>query len=170
VRHNVHKVALLKEGGIVDNFLSQFESTDVDCCIVAVMSHGTEGYFLTSNPERMQDSNANKVSIHHEFLPRFNNHFPALQNKPKIFFIQACRGQTHDKGMRRSRFQGFQPKINFLNYKFQAFSELFKTPRILKNRIQVVVRVVLVSAFAVDPQIHLHPKLTGTGAQHLKTS
>jgi len=66
------------------------------------MSHGTEGYFLTSNPEHHQDSHSNRVSLSREFLPRFNNHFPALQNKPKIFFIQACRGDLRDRGVPRT--------------------------------------------------------------------
>lgn len=119
VRHNVQKTALLREDGIIDKFLCQFEATDVDCCIVAVMSHGTEGYFLTSDPERIQDPNANRVSLSREFLPRFNNHFPRFSTSRRSSLSKHVAGKCG----------------------IAAFSERSSTPRILKNRIPVAVKV-----------------------------
>ncbi|KAB0389307.1 hypothetical protein E2I00_005807, partial [Balaenoptera physalus] len=57
---------------------------DIGCCLVALMSHGEEGFI------KMKDGE--KVSLEGIFEMFNNKNCPALQEKPKIFIIQACRG------------------------------------------------------------------------------
>ena len=98
---NVKKDDLLKpHTGHISKFLDQFKVKNVDCCIVVVMSHGSEGYFMTVDPEKHSNSDSNRVGIWNELLPLFNNRqCPQLVEKPKIFIIQACRGDFKDRGV-----------------------------------------------------------------------
>ncbi|XP_029826182.2 caspase-3 isoform X2 [Ixodes scapularis] len=64
---------------------------NVDCLVVILMSHG-------SAADIIYDVNADCVNTE-ELIALFNNdNCPALQDKPKLFFIQACRGDKHDGG------------------------------------------------------------------------
>ncbi|XP_034642675.1 caspase-2 isoform X5 [Trachemys scripta elegans] len=59
---------------------------DVDSCIVALLSHGIEGGIYGVDGKLLQLQ---------EIFRLFDNaNCPSLQNKPKMFFIQACRGGT----------------------------------------------------------------------------
>ncbi|XP_040335788.1 caspase-14-like isoform X4 [Herpailurus yagouaroundi] len=57
---------------------------DVGCCLVTLMSHGEKGFIKMKDGER--------VSLEDIFEMFNNKNCPALQEKPKIFIIQACRG------------------------------------------------------------------------------
>ncbi|XP_077511090.1 caspase-14-like isoform X3 [Amblyomma americanum] len=58
---------------------------NVDCMVVGLMSHGEEGI--------IHDINCDDVLLYEEVFQLFNNeNCPALQGKPKLFFVQACRG------------------------------------------------------------------------------
>ncbi|XP_013919167.1 PREDICTED: caspase-2 [Thamnophis sirtalis] len=64
---------------------------NVDSCIVSLLSHGIEGgvYGVDGNLLQLQ-----------EIFSLFDNaNCPNLQNKPKMFFIQACRGDETDRGV-----------------------------------------------------------------------
>ncbi|XP_045435392.1 caspase-14 isoform X1 [Pipistrellus kuhlii] len=64
---------------------------EISCCLVTLMSHGEKGYLKIKDDER--------VSLE-EIFEMFNNkNCPALQEKPKIFIIQACRGERRDSGV-----------------------------------------------------------------------
>lgn len=64
---------------------------DVGCCLVTLMSHGEKGFI------KMEDGE--KVSLEDIFEMFNNKNCPALQEKPKIFIIQACRGEKRDSGV-----------------------------------------------------------------------
>ncbi|XP_029796387.1 caspase-14-like isoform X2 [Suricata suricatta] len=64
---------------------------DVGCCLVTLMSHGEKGFIKMKNGE--------KVSLEDIFEMFNNKNCPALQEKPKIFIIQACRGEKRDNGV-----------------------------------------------------------------------
>ncbi|KAB0353305.1 hypothetical protein FD755_023989, partial [Muntiacus reevesi] len=64
---------------------------DIACCLVTLMSHGEEGFI------KMKDGE--KVSLDDIFEMFNNKNCPALQEKPKIFIIQACRGERRDSGV-----------------------------------------------------------------------
>ncbi|XP_070247661.1 caspase-14-like [Myotis yumanensis] len=64
---------------------------EISCCLVTLMSHGEKGYLKIRDDER--------VSLE-EIFEMFNNkNCPALKEKPKIFIIQACRGERRDSGV-----------------------------------------------------------------------
>ncbi|XP_036614403.1 caspase-14-like isoform X2 [Trichosurus vulpecula] len=64
---------------------------DVSCCLVTLMAHGGKGFIKTVLDERV---------ILSDIFEMFNNeNCPALQEKPKIFVIQACRGDRKDGGV-----------------------------------------------------------------------
>lgn len=66
------------------------DHTKYDCCVLFFMSHGSkEGIFGTDGkPIRTEEITA-------WFTVKY---CPTLANKPKLFFVQACRGQEHDAG------------------------------------------------------------------------
>uniref|UniRef100_A0A4W5Q8U0 Caspase 2, apoptosis-related cysteine peptidase n=1 Tax=Hucho hucho TaxID=62062 RepID=A0A4W5Q8U0_9TELE len=62
----------------------------VSSCVVCLLSHGVEGAIYGTDGQLLQ--------LDWVFEAFDNAHCPLLQNKPKMFFIQACRGGelTHD--------------------------------------------------------------------------
>ncbi|KAH9377314.1 caspase-2-like isoform X2 [Haemaphysalis longicornis] len=61
-----------------------------DCLVVVLMSHGDTGIIY---------GNDNKPLYLNEISKVFNDeNCPSLQGKPKVFFIQACRGVEKDAG------------------------------------------------------------------------
>uniref|UniRef100_V9KZT1 Caspase-2 n=1 Tax=Callorhinchus milii TaxID=7868 RepID=V9KZT1_CALMI len=64
-----------------------------DSCVVVLLSHGVEGAIYGVDGKLVQ--------IHDIFQLFDNANCPNLQNKPKMFFIQACRGDRTDRGVDR---------------------------------------------------------------------
>ncbi|XP_042782859.1 caspase-2 isoform X2 [Panthera leo] len=62
-----------------------------DSCIVALLSHGVEGGIYGVDGKLLQ--------LQEVFRLFDNASCPNLQNKPKMFFIQACRGDETDRGV-----------------------------------------------------------------------
>ncbi|XP_069721561.1 caspase-2 isoform X1 [Phaenicophaeus curvirostris] len=79
----------------MQNALERFsklpDHRDVDSCIVALLSHGVEGGVYGSDGKLLQ--------LQEAFRLFDNANCPDLQNKPKMFFIQACRGDETDRGV-----------------------------------------------------------------------
>uniref|UniRef100_A0A0N5AI38 CASPASE_P20 domain-containing protein n=1 Tax=Syphacia muris TaxID=451379 RepID=A0A0N5AI38_9BILA len=72
-------------------FSKRSEHKLLDSCIVSVLTHGehNEIFGIDDVP----------VSVH-EFMSSLNAlNCPALAHKPKIFILQACRGQRYDPGI-----------------------------------------------------------------------
>lgn len=63
----------------------------VDSCVVALLSHGVEGGVYGTDGKLLQ--------LQEAFRLFDNANCPYLQNKPKMFFIQACRGDETDRGV-----------------------------------------------------------------------
>ncbi|XP_053156402.1 caspase-2 isoform X2 [Hemicordylus capensis] len=64
---------------------------DLDSCIVSLLSHGIDGGVYGVDGKLLQLQ---------EIFRLFDNaNCPSLQNKPKMFFIQACRGDETDQGV-----------------------------------------------------------------------
>lgn len=67
------------------------ENHDADCLVVILMSHGDKDVIYGTDIE--------KLCLYDKVYPLFNNeNCPALQGKPKLFFVQACRGHNTDSG------------------------------------------------------------------------
>lgn len=62
-----------------------------DSCIVALLSHGVEGGIYGVDGKLLE--------LQEVFRLFDNANCPSLQNKPKMFFIQACRGDETDRGV-----------------------------------------------------------------------
>ncbi|KAH9376435.1 hypothetical protein HPB48_022606 [Haemaphysalis longicornis] len=58
---------------------------DADCLVIILMSHGTEGV--------IEGTDGEELNLYQDVYQLFNNeNCSALQGKPKLFFVQACRG------------------------------------------------------------------------------
>ncbi|XP_041130362.1 caspase-9-like isoform X2 [Polyodon spathula] len=77
--------------------LSQTDHTAFDCCVVIILSHGTE---VNHNrfPGAIHGVDGPIVPVQN-ITNYFNGqNCPTLQGKPKLFFIQACGGDQKDTG------------------------------------------------------------------------
>lgn len=74
----------------IQNFAKLSDHKYVDSCVVCVLTHGEQGELFGV------DEFAISVL---EFVSCLNaRNCPALAHKPKLFFLQACRGQQYDHG------------------------------------------------------------------------
>ncbi|XP_030043156.1 caspase-2 [Microcaecilia unicolor] len=75
----------------LENFSHLPDHLHVDSCMVALLSHGVEGavYGVDGKLLQLQDV----------FRLFDNASCRSLQNKPKMFFLQACRGDETDRGV-----------------------------------------------------------------------
>lgn len=77
--------------------LSKKDHSQYDCCVVIILSHGTE---VSHNrfPGAVHGVDGPAVPI--QLITTYLNgqHCPSLQGKPKLFFIQACGGGEKDMG------------------------------------------------------------------------
>ncbi|XP_048196350.1 caspase-2 isoform X2 [Perognathus longimembris pacificus] len=75
----------------LQSFAQLPEHRVTDSCIVALLSHGVEGSIYGVDGKLLQ--------LQEVFRLFDNANCPSLQNKPKMFFIQACRGDETDRGV-----------------------------------------------------------------------
>nr|XP_046252682.1 caspase-9 [Scatophagus argus] len=77
--------------------LSKMDHSQYDCCVVIMLSHGTE---VSHNrfPGAVYGVDGQYVPV--QYITNYLNgqHCPSLQGKPKLFFIQACGGGEKDTG------------------------------------------------------------------------
>ncbi|XP_072534873.1 LOW QUALITY PROTEIN: caspase-2 [Salminus brasiliensis] len=75
----------------IEQFARQPEHAVCDCSAVCLLSHGVEGSIYGTDGQLLELD---------WVFERFDNaRCPLLQNKPKMFFIQACRGEEMDSGV-----------------------------------------------------------------------
>lgn len=77
--------------------LSKRDHSQYDCCVVIMLSHGTE---VSHNrfPGAVYGVDGQHVPVQHITNYLNGRHCPSLQGKPKLFFIQACGGGERDTG------------------------------------------------------------------------
>lgn len=77
--------------------LSKKDHSQYDCCVVIILSHGTE---VAHNrfPGAVYGVDGQFVPV--QYITKYLNgqNCPSLQGKPKLFFIQACGGDEKDTG------------------------------------------------------------------------
>ncbi|XP_002737985.3 caspase-3-like, partial [Saccoglossus kowalevskii] len=71
--------------------ISQTDHRDCDCLVIAILSHGDDGIVHGTDGE----------SVAIESLTEYfhGDRCPSLVGKPKLFFIQSCRGHKSDDGV-----------------------------------------------------------------------
>ncbi|XP_046576009.1 caspase-3-like [Haliotis rubra] len=80
-------------------FPLQFDHRNADCFVCAIMSHGGEELQDSMRYDTIYGTDGNAVRTSH-FLSIFNDECcPELGGKPKLFFVQACRGTINDFGV-----------------------------------------------------------------------
>lgn len=84
--HNVTCVEIMK----IFADVAKEDHSDADCFAAVLLSHGEQDHILGT------DGKLNMKEIFQFF--RANN-CPSLAGKPKMFFIQACRGRQFDRGV-----------------------------------------------------------------------
>ncbi|XP_072306302.1 caspase-9 [Eucyclogobius newberryi] len=77
--------------------LSKKDHSSMDCCVVIILSHGTE---VSHNRFPGAVYGVDGLHVPVQNVTNFLNgqHCPSLQGKPKLFFIQACGGGEKDTG------------------------------------------------------------------------
>lgn len=75
----------------IESFSRRPEHRTMDSCVLCLLSHGVEGAVYGTDGQLLQ--------LDWVFESFDNAHCPLLQNKPKMFFIQACRGEEMDCGV-----------------------------------------------------------------------
>lgn len=76
---------------VIESFSRRVEHQEADSCVVTLLSHGVDGAVYGTDGQLLQ--------LDWVFEAFDNVHCPLLQNKPKMFFIQACRGDEMDCGV-----------------------------------------------------------------------
>lgn len=70
---------------------SEENHTDLSCFVCVLMSHGEEGTILGSDQRWIPIKTLTSTMT--------SDLCPTLRGKPKIFFLQACRGEMYDPGV-----------------------------------------------------------------------
>ena len=65
-------------------------NADSDCLLVVVLSHGGDDDLMAAQDEWYSDEEL--------WNPFLADNCPSLRNKPKLFFLNACRGNKQDRG------------------------------------------------------------------------
>ncbi|XP_061591044.1 caspase-9 [Cololabis saira] len=89
----------LKQKQIKQNLsaLSKKDHSLYDCCVVIMLSHGTEVNH-SRFPGAVYGVDGLHVPVQNITTSLNGQHCPSLQGKPKLFFIQACGGGEKDTG------------------------------------------------------------------------
>lgn len=72
------------------NFSTWVKLAEYQSCFIVLMSHGLDGFIFGRDGKAVD-----LVAVYDLFS---NEKCPYLQNKPKVFLIQACRGDQPDRG------------------------------------------------------------------------
>ena len=88
-KKNLSKPQLLNE---LDSVVYGRDHRGYDCFVLWFMSHGRSGEVFCS------DGNTIPIAALHDMLSGCDK----LRGKPKLFFIQACRGENEDEGVTAS--------------------------------------------------------------------
>ena len=76
--------------GVLENLSFRIDHSDSDCILIVVLTHGAEGILYSND----RPYNTNKI------WDSFTDiRCPSLAGKPKLFFIQSCRGDKLDHGI-----------------------------------------------------------------------
>merc|ERR1712226_446918 len=78
---------------VLERFAGLQDHQKYSCSVVVVMTHGKDGWLYATDSSR-----DNLVSVDWMLKLFHGDNCPNLNGKPKLFFLQACRGERMDKG------------------------------------------------------------------------
>uniref|UniRef100_A0A8C3S329 Uncharacterized protein n=1 Tax=Chelydra serpentina TaxID=8475 RepID=A0A8C3S329_CHESE len=81
---------------------------EISCCLIALMSHGRSHGLI-------QGKDGDTVDLDDIFALFNNIQCPKLQEKPKIFIIQACRGGEQDIKQCLQEYSCFFPPVGYIS-------------------------------------------------------
>ncbi|XP_008411476.1 caspase-9 [Poecilia reticulata] len=81
--------------------LSRKDHSQYDCCVVIMLSHGTEVNH-SRFPGAVYGTDGSHITVQYITTLFNGKNCPSLQGKPKLFFIQACGGDERDVGFEAS--------------------------------------------------------------------
>ena len=88
-------LTLVQMKEVLERFALQKDHQKYSCCIVIALSHGKDGYVYATDSSH----DYNGMLKVEWMLDLFRgDKSPNLNGKPKLFFLQACRGGSCDKG------------------------------------------------------------------------
>lgn len=73
------------------NVAMKIDHSTYDSLVVSLMSHGEDDYIFCSDGQKLAINDVRAIFS--------NENCTALAGKPKLFFVQACRGKQRDRGM-----------------------------------------------------------------------
>ncbi|XP_069096366.1 caspase-9 isoform X4 [Pleurodeles waltl] len=77
--------------------LAAMDHSQLDCCVVVILSHGCETRH-SQLPGGVYGTDGISVPVERVVTYFDGQHCPTLRGKPKLFFIQACGGSGRDRG------------------------------------------------------------------------
>ena len=87
--------------GMKDHFnqISKYDFSKYQAFFVFILSHGNQYGICGKDSIPGNKSENNVLNVEKDVLPLFNNsNCPSLCDKPKVFIMQACRGDMDDEG------------------------------------------------------------------------
>ncbi|XP_078095077.1 caspase-9 [Mustelus asterias] len=96
VKRNLTKQLMIEE---LTN-LARKDHTDFNCCIVVILSHGSQAQHRQFPGAIFGVDGGKPVPVQHIVSYFDGSHCPTLREKPKLFFIQACGGVLTDTGFK----------------------------------------------------------------------
>ena len=79
------------------NGISENDFKRYGAFFLIILSHGSQ--YGICGTDSMQNQPGNVLNVERDVLPLFtNNNCPTLREKPKVFIMQACRGDMDDNG------------------------------------------------------------------------
>ncbi|XP_050067482.1 caspase-like [Anopheles maculipalpis] len=109
IDYTIEKVrALLKEVATEDH-------TNSDCLLVVAMGHGGNGKLKIKNDD---------LHIEELWESFIGNKCPSLIGKPKLVFIQSCRGDKHDTGARLMQTDAAPSENQAVNVSVPIYADL----------------------------------------------
>ncbi|XP_041062029.1 caspase-9 isoform X2 [Carcharodon carcharias] len=89
------------------------DHTDFDCCIVVILSHGSQAQHRQFPGAIFGVDGGQPVPVQHIVSYFDGSHSPTLREKPKLFFIQACGGDLKDTGFKTAEEVDSAPSIPY---------------------------------------------------------
>lgn len=90
------------------------DHSDHDCIAIAILTHGEQGYLYAKDVMYKLDT------IWHYFTAR---DCPTLAGKPKLFFIQACRGDRLDPGIKLQKTETDGESSSEMSYRIPVHAD-----------------------------------------------